>query len=174
MMSFILIVVFPVVTMAVMKGLDLIDSWQLPEREQRIGPLIAISVFYIWYFVNVKNGDTYPDYVRAIALGGAICISLCFFINNFTKISLHTAGAGAFVAGLIGLFMEVGTANILISGPNNHEIRLSAIFVLFLAVLIAGMIGSARLRLGAHRMEDITAGYAIGALALFASFQIMT
>ena len=50
--------------------------------------------------------------------------------------------------------------------------RLSSIFVLLFAVILAGAIGSARLYLQAHRPEEVYGGYLVGVFAQIIAFRI--
>jgi membrane-associated phospholipid phosphatase len=79
-------------------------------------------------------------------------------INIFTKISMHTAAAG----GMIGIIIVL-----MIISPVNM------VTPLFAALVIAGIIGSARLVVGAHQKGDVWLGYIIGILAQLCAYVYM-
>lgn len=169
--SFLTLAIFPLLTVVLLRALDFIKSFQMHEKQERILPLLISCLFYIWYFVNLKDNTVYPDSLRAIALGAAITVTSCFFINNFSKISLHSAAAGAFVFGVILLFIYTNTGYIALDNIINY--RLSSIFVIFLSILLAGLVGTARLSLNAHKLDDLYGGYLVGIISQLAAFKII-
>lgn len=173
-MTFFILVMFPMLCLALFRGLNLIPDFQLAEKRDRIGPLIATLIFYIWFFVNVKDNAAVPDSLRFVALGGAISLGLAFFINNFSKISLHSVGAGSFLVALVLLVFHTGESSFVFHLPMIGGYRVSSIFVIFLALPIVGSIGSARLYLEAHSMEDVFGGYIVGIISQLVAYNIIT
>lgn len=172
-MAFALLVLFPLVAILIMNGLNMISGISMPLREDRIGPLIITLTFYIWFFININDSAHYPDTMRFVALGATLSIGAAFFINNFSKISLHTVGASSFFVGLTFLFINNGKGFVDINLWNLAGFRLSAIFVLLISLVIAGAIGSARLYLKAHSAQEVYGGYLIGSVAQIIAFRIM-
>jgi membrane-associated phospholipid phosphatase len=86
------------------------------------------------------------------SLGATIGIFSAFIINIFSKISMHTVGMGGFLAMMLICISR--------SVANNE-------YILILAVIAAGLVGSSRLILGAHESNEIYGGYAIGFLTQF-------
>jgi membrane-associated phospholipid phosphatase len=170
-MTFLILIFFPLLTTVLMKALKMIPSFQMEDKQDRIGPLIATIVFYVWYFINVKNDPTFPVQVVMISLGATICISIAFFVNNFSKVSLHAAGAGAFLMGLV-LSFEFSSPHISISIFKTDWL-VSPIFILCLGILLAGLIGTSRLILKAHKPDDLYGGYIIGILSMLISYKII-
>lgn len=148
-------VFFPLLTILLLKALGFIKSIHLRDAKERIIPLIAIMVFYFWtYHVFANFGQLKaphppdaPLLLRSMLLGVFWGIIVLFMVNIFFKVSLHTAGAG----GMVG-FM----AAILFSNPINMVIPLCV------TIIVAGIIGTARLILGEHRPSELWLGYAIG------------
>ena len=48
-------VVIPGITILMMYGTGLIKSINLQERTERIGPIIATSVAYLWLYLNIRT-----------------------------------------------------------------------------------------------------------------------
>lgn len=172
-MTFTILVAFPLISVLLMRNLSLIRSFKMDDKTERIGPLIATMIFYIWYYVNIRNNMSFPVILSSVALGSCIAIGLGFFINNFSKISLHTIGAGSFLAATILAVFHNSLDDMVITLPILGGFQVSVIFVLLLSVLIAGLIGTARLILRVHTINEIYGGYFIGIFAQVLSFRLM-
>lgn len=173
-MTFFILVMFPLLSTFLFKGLGLIPDLKMVDKKDRIGPLIATLIFYIWFFVNVKNNTALPESLRFVALGGAISLGLAFFINNFSRISLHAVGAGAFAIALILLAFYTNAASFVFTLPMIGSYRVSSIFVIILGITIAGSIGTARLYLEAHKPEDVFGGYVVGMFSQIMAYNFIT
>ncbi len=171
-MTFFTLILFPLISVGLLKGLQFIPSFTMPKKEHRIGPLIATSIFYLWYYINVKNNISFPISLESIALGSAIAVGTAFFINNFSKISLHTVGAGSFLMALILLIFSTESSYIIVN-IFSTSLQVSVLMILFFSILLTGLIGSARLILKAHRLDDILGGYIVGILAQLFAFNIV-
>lgn len=146
--------VFPLITVGLMKALKIINNFEMTTNKERILPFIAVSLFYFWtYLVVQKLGVGY--YFSHVALGASLGIFLAFFLNVFYKISLHAVGAGGFIGIALSLTL-ISTYNLL--SP------------LLLVLVLAGAIGSARLFLGAHNSREVATGYMVGLLGQMVAF----
>ncbi len=172
-MDFVLLVLFPAIGVAMMAGLKMISGLSMKKREDRIGPLIITLSFYIWFFINVYNSSNYPDTLKFVALGITLSVGIAFFLNNFIKISLHAIGASSFCTALGILLLKKKSSFIDIDLFLIGGYRVSAIFVLLLCVVIAGAIGSARLYLKAHSLEEVYGGYLVGIFAQIIALRII-
>lgn len=173
MMTFFILVMFPLLSTIMFRALGLIPDWDMRDKRDRIGPLIATLIFYIWFFVNVKNNVAIPDSLRFVSLGGAMSLGLAFFINNFSRISLHAVGAGAFLMAIILLVFHTQASTFVFTLPLIGSYRVSTIFVVFLALPMMGSIGSARMYLGAHTAEDVFGGYLVGIFSMLIAYNLM-
>jgi membrane-associated phospholipid phosphatase len=156
--------VIPGAGVAMMKPLGLIKSIQMEDKQDRTGPYIITGVFYLWLFKNLLSGGRAPDFLAQFVLGATIGLFLSFFINIFTKISAHAVGMGGLLAGLflIGREWGGGMANIAMMN-GNFSISLNLVFMII--CVFAGLIGVARLALGAHTPADLYRGYIVGVVA---------
>jgi hypothetical protein len=148
---------FPLFSIGLMKPLGFLSSFHMPTAKDRIIPLMTSMIFYFWVnhvFGNMP-GVTVPLILRVLLLGNFWAIILVFMFNIFTKVSIHTAGAGVMV-GIMAVLMIISPINML------------APFIL--SLLIAGAIGTARLILRAHVPHQIWLGYIIGILVQFAAY----
>lgn len=147
-------IAFPFITVFLLKQLGFVKSIALKTREERIIPYIAMSTFYFWTFMVVRN-QAIGDLFTHIMLGAALSVFGAFFLNNFYKISIHAVGAGGFVA-----------IALIITMASNYNLTP----VLLLVILAAGLVGTSRLYLKAHAQRDIYSGYMIGILAQLIAF----
>jgi len=170
---FLLSVFFPIFTIVVMKLVGFIDSIEIKDRKERVMPLIITGVFYLWLFVNIRQNSIVPSAFSIFVLGATIALFVAFFINNFSKISLHTVGMGGLVA-MVFIIRSFFSYNVFYFnfGPlGSYAISLD--LILFLAILFAGLVGTSRLHLNAHRKQEIYMGYLVGILAQVIAFRFL-
>lgn len=159
----------PAFGVALMKPLGLIKTWQMKDKIERTGPYILAGVFYLWLYKNLLSTGQAPDLFATCTLGATIALFLTFFINIFTKISAHAVGMGGLVAMLL-LAMKVWGGGMFDVPTSGGFLQLSLNVVLAAVIIIAGLVGTARLALDAHEPRDLYRGYAVGiAAVLFAS-----
>lgn len=166
-------VMFPLIAILMMKALGLISSFEMPDKKERIGPLIITGLFYMWLYVNVRNNDNIPSALSFFILGTTIAVFLALIINSFTKISLHSIAAGGFLSGM--LFITFGWSYGFIDIPIPFlglEWRWSDRMIMVTVAILSGAIGSARLFLKAHTPDEIYGGYIVGILAQMIAYRI--
>ncbi len=158
----------PLIGVIFMVFLKLIPNFQMMKKEDRIGPLIIVVIFYTWFFINLYHNPDVHVSLHVWILGSLIAVSIAFFFNVFTKISLHMVGAGGLVGILLLLFMYFDADFVRFQSFQIH------IFVLaILAILVAGAIGSSRLQLKAHRVPDIYGGALVGVVSQLIALRIL-
>ncbi|MCB0643086.1 MAG: hypothetical protein KDC44_15660, partial [Phaeodactylibacter sp.] len=80
-------VLIPGIAVAMLKLLGLIKSLTMEERNERIGPYIITSIFYLWLFINFYHNSQVPTIFTSFVLGATIALFVVFFINIFAPIS---------------------------------------------------------------------------------------
>jgi membrane-associated phospholipid phosphatase len=145
-------VFIPCLALGMMRGLGMISDIRLPTREERIAPYIVVGLCYLVGFMQLNNSVFAPNELKSFGLGVTIALFIAFFINLFSKISIHAVGMGGLVA--MGLYSLLHT-------------DASKLFILPLLVICAGLVGTARRLLGAHEPADIYGGYMIGFFSIF-------
>ena len=142
-------VFFPLFSILLMKPLGFITSFHMPTAKERTIPLMVTMIFYFWisHVFDSMTVISVPLIFKVLMLGNFWGIIVLFIINIFTKISMHTAAAG----GMLGVIIVL-----MISSPVNM------LYPFFGALVIAGIIGTARLLLGAHQKGDVWLGYVVG------------
>lgn len=164
--TFVQTAVLPLVAVVLMRFLGFVESLEMPERNDRIGPLIVMIVFVLWMYMNYKQLPDIPDLYISMILGSIVALFVTFFVNVFSKISLHAVGMG----GLIGMIA------ILLIRPFDYfsEPDIQTIYmVLGGLIVLAGVVGTARLLLDAHKPVDLWGGYALGFGAQFVAVQFV-
>ena len=149
---------FPAFTVFLLKQLGFASSFRLRTQQERIIPIIASMVFYFWIFYVAKNqGDNPTELVQMLC---AVFVSsiIALTANNFIKISLHGIAVGV----LSGFFLyQAWVSFIPMALP------------LMVAILITGMVGTARLILGEHDYRELIAGYLTGLVSMAISILVI-
>jgi hypothetical protein len=164
---------FPMISILLMKALGLIQTIEMKDKKERIGPLIVTGLFYMWLYVNVRNNSNIPDALSFFILGSTISVFMALMINSFTKISLHTIAMGGLTAGIMFIIFNWTYGTIDIPFPwLNFQLRISDRLVAMIVVILAGAVGSSRLYLKAHKEDEIYGGYLVGVLSQIIAFRI--
>ena len=124
----------------------------MEERYERNIPFITQAVLMmIAYYMLRRVG--LPRFFYLMLLGAIASIVIVVLINFRWKISIHMVGIG----GITGLML--GLSSIL-----SLDIHIPII----ISIIVAGILGSARLRMGAHIPGQIYLGYLLGFVCEFA------
>lgn len=156
----------PVVAVFIMSRLNMINSVMMEEKSERIGPLLLVMVLYFWIFWNFNNSNDNPTIFSSFLLGVVIALILVFVINLVDKISLHGTGMGGLVGVcviMLGLF-----------GPNGvslGSVTVGLPLLVALALVLAGVVGVARLALKGHTPMQLYAGYLVGFVSQFVALK---
>jgi len=138
--------VFPLIFILLMKRLDLVSSLNLEERQERIIPLVVTITCYIWAYLSIKKSE-FPNFMVAFMLGALIALCISFFINVFYKLSLHMVGmSGAMTALMFYLLFSQSDVS----------------YYFLMMVVLTGAVGSARLYLKAHTLQEVYTGFLVG------------
>lgn len=159
--------VIPVVAVFIMARLNMIGSVMMHEKSERIGPMLLVMVLYFWIFYNFSQSEQTPTIFKSFLLGVVVALVGSFVINLVEKISLHAVGMGGLVgvaAILLGLF---GPNGIAVGG-----VTVGLPLLLLVSVVLAGVVGTARLALRAHDLLQVLAGYLIGFVSQFVALKV--
>lgn len=158
----------PAIAVLMLRFTGLLRSLEMPNKEDRIGPYIITGMFYLWLFRNFLDNGQIPSVFVSFTLGATIALFLAFFINIFSKISIHAVGMGGLL-GVTVIAMAVFPAyNFLSPVQADPQIwQLDMRVLLVVIIFLAGLAGSARLQLRAHEPMDLYGGYLVGFIAQF-------
>lgn len=139
-------VMLPVALLPFFRNRNIISSYIVDERAERIIPLIVTSILYavtafIFYRFPV------PDFFKSFIYSSAIVVVILTVINFWFKISIHGAGIGAVTALIVVLSIKTYTP---------------LTWYLTGSILAVGLILSSRLRLHVHNSLQVWVGFLTG------------
>lgn len=121
------------------------------KREERMVPYaISIGCYFACYYL--MNSLHMPHFMRAVLVAAIAIQILCALINNWWKVSTHTAAIG----GTTGAVMAFA----FIFGFN-------PLWWICALMFLAGVVGTSRTLLRLHTLGEVTGGFLIGLLAGF-------
>jgi len=126
---------------------------------ERQTPYILLFVFYSITTVMLYRTNYIDPIIQFIPLAAASTVLVVIPFNKHLKISAHMASSGSAIAYLF-----------LIHFYANYNMLL----FITSAILLAGIIASARLYLKAHTIEEVYSGFIVGAFTtlLLGSFYL--
>jgi len=171
--TFVSLIVIPVIAILILKQVNIIKSFSMEDKMERVGPLIIVGILYLWLYINFKNTASVPLIFSSLLLGSVISVFVSFFINNFTKISLHTVGMGGFIASILIMKYSLNYNYLSINLKDYGEYSINTYFILLLVIILSGLVGTMRLYLKLHSKEQIYSGYILGFFAQLIAFNIV-
>ncbi len=147
--------VAPGLSFILMYRRGLITTIEMDNRSERSIPLFIVLsyclILFLLFFFKAPN-LVLPRYIYALPLTGG-GISVLFIVINFrTKISLHAAGTGI----LTGYFCAFAT----------QQLQFNYLLIL-VALMVSGLVISARLVLNKHTPFQVYLGWVLGFLVAF-------
>lgn len=158
----------PAIAISMMKTLGLVSNLDADDRTSRIGPFITVGVLYLWLYVSFNRLPDVPSVFKSAILGYVIALFTAFVLNIFSKINLHAVGMGS----LIGMIM----VTMLLFNYNSFQFAddsYSMYSLLFVAIILAGLVGSARIILENPSPRDLYGGYLVGFATQLIALQFM-
>ncbi len=127
---------------------NLISTWTIDNRRERIIPLITTSFFYsVTVFVTFRYHI--PAFIKSFILAVALLAIAVTIINFWWKISIHAVGSGVVVA-----LVTVLSINMDAPLP----------WLLITAILSSGLVLTSRLWLNSHNPGEVWSGFLLGFL----------
>ena len=150
-MALYLIVVFntlimPVVISWLLLRRGLIKSFNMDQREERIVPFIANTILMMVAYYMISQ-ISIPKIFSMLLLGAAASVVLAVIINLKWKVSIHMIGIG----GIVGMFFGMSTFLLI-------DLRIP----ILVSLLVAGLIGTARMAMGSHKPAQLYVGFLVG------------
>ena len=163
----------PALSVVMLRFLGMVESIELKDKQERIGPYIITGIFYMWMFRNFLSNSLIPTAYTSFVLGATIALFLAFFINIFSKISAHAVGMGGLLGMVVLTMLEFSHHFFSINFGPLGSLQLSLTIVLLLAILASGLVGTARLLLQAHHPQDLYGGFIVGFFAQFIAYRFL-
>ncbi len=162
--------ILPIIGILIMKNIGLIQSWEMHDKHERIGPLILTGLLYLWLFVNYyQSSGVVPDPITMVTLGASVSLFIAFFFNNFFKLSLHAVGVGGLIMGSILVIMNWSYGYL----ETEWVGQVHFILLLIIILIISGIVLSSRLYLGAHTINQIYHGFLVGIFGQILALRII-
>lgn len=118
---------------------------------QRALPLLFSSVFYYLGFRLLTRINAFP--ILKVLMIASVLVILCLMLISLRwKISSHMTAMGALTGALLALSFRTG---------------INPVWAIVTVLLATGLVGTARLALGANKLWELEAGYALGFTLLY-------
>ena len=141
-------IIFPGVTVLLLKAVGFVKSIYLKTQRERIIPYVAANFFYFWMYLVFRSQPDVPLILTAFIFGIFLSSSVGLLANIYFKISMHAIGVGS-ISGLLLIIIFTGSP---------YGIFLHAMIVF----LIAGFVCTSRMIVSDHRPMDIYTGILFG------------
>jgi hypothetical protein len=148
---FLITAAFPVVVMLGMYRFGLVQTVSMERKEERLYPYMATAIFFFLAYYLIYQINLSPVYYYCL-LGASILAVLTLLINTIWKISAHTISVGAVLGAFVSLQMVL---------------HLNLIWYIVAGIVIGGVIGYARLRVGSHTQSQVYSGYLLGFIVMY-------
>lgn len=136
----------PVLTIFLFRKINGLTSSQVLERERRYMPFILTIISYLFCLFMMYRLNI-PWYMTGIILAALLMWIVCVVVNLKWKLSEHMAGAGAIIGGLVAFSALFGY----------NPVGWLCVFI-----LVAGVLGTARIILRHHTLGEVLGGFAVG------------
>ena len=130
-------------------------GWKLQDLRERHKRLVPYSIHFFCYLccMYLFNGLHLPRFLTAILVVSLLVQTCCIIVNLFWKVSMHSAGSGAVIGGLVAYSAIFG---------------FNPVWWLCGAVLLSGCVMTSRMVLLQHSLAQVLVGTLIGILCGFA------
>jgi hypothetical protein len=129
---------------------NIITSWFMNERKDRVIPLMMSTILYIVTSYIIARFPV-PMFLKSYILAAAFISFVVTMINFWWKISLHSVGAGALIAVVLVLSFKMYTP---------------LVWYLIPSIIAGGVVLSSRLQLNQHNPQQVWIGFLTGFLGL--------
>lgn len=148
----------PALIFLFLKLRHVISSLKMENRNERIIPFFVTAIFYYATYILLKKFHL-PSIIYYLIFGSSCLIIVALIINFWWKISIHMIGIG----GITGAFTSI-----------TIYLSLNPIIFISLVILVAGLIGFARLKLLAHTHLQVYGGFIAGAFLMIFLFFLVS
>ena len=147
------LVFFPLLSVFLLKALGFVGSIKLNTRKDRIIPYIATGIFFFWAYTVFKEQRHYPLLLTSFILGIFLASSAALLANIYIKISMHAIGIGGMLAFMLIVLRE----------------GIQMPWLIAAAVLLTGIVCTARLIISDHSNREIIIGLLVGIITQWAA-----
>jgi len=150
--------IIPIIFLSVLRHFKIVKSLHIDAREQRLIPYLfaalcySVAAYYLYFHHS-------PQWFVMFMVGSAITVLVMALINLKWKVSAHMAGIG----GVAGLIFQI------------HRQGLGAFDLLWLLcfiIIVAGLLGSARMALKKLDIWQVVTGALVGFLCVSVTMRL--
>ena len=141
----------PTITIFLFRKINGFARQDLSERKKRYVPILLTIISYVFCLLMMRKLNI-PWYMTGIIFVSLVVSIICILVNLKWKLSEHMAGMGGIIGGLVS-FSALFSYN--------------PVVWLCLFILIAGILGSARIVLGHHTLGGVLSGFVVGLVCAF-------
>lgn len=139
-------ILMPTLTIFIFRKINGFSPEELAERKKRYVPFILTITSYVFCLLMMHRLNI-PWYMTGIILAALVMMVICVIVNLKWKLSEHMAGAGAVVGGLVAFSALFGY---------------NPVWWLCVFILVAGVLGTARIILQHHTPGEVMGGFIVG------------
>lgn len=139
-------ILMPTITIFLFRKVNGFARHEMSERKKRYIPILLTIISYLFCLLMMRKLNI-PWYMTGIIMASLVVLVICIIVNLKWKLSEHMAGMGGIIGGLIS-FSALFSYN--------------PVWWLCLFVLIAGILGSARIILQHHTLGEVLSGFVVG------------
>ena len=126
-------------------------TFQMGRKERRMVPyIIAIMCYFTCYYLMTVM--RIPQFMANIVVTALAIQVVCDIVNIWWKICIHMAGIGGMAGALLAISLVF---------------QFNPLWWLSVIILVAGLIGTARMILRQHSLRQIVGGFVVGAVCGF-------
>lgn len=151
-------IMLPTLGIYLFQRLNKLTPTEMAERKRRYVPFLLTIASYVACFVLMRRFHI-PWYMTGIILAALLMMIISVVVNHWWKLSEHTEGTGAVVGGLVAFSALFGY---------------NPVWWLCVFILVAGIVGTARIILGHHTVGEVLGGFAVGWLCTMLVLNPMT
>jgi membrane-associated phospholipid phosphatase len=143
-------VCMPAIGVFVLYKMGIVTSAQIAKREERFYPYL-FSVISLGILSYVYNLFHVPFFLQHLVYGLLMSVVVVMLVNHWWKISAHMSGIG----GLLGAVITL-----------TYYFKDNTMWLYMALFVIAGLVAFSRLKLKAHTIWQVLAGFFVGFLCL--------
>ena len=151
------VVLLPLFLIVIYRKMGWISSYYMPDKKERKLPLITMGFLQLVMAIMLQRLQI-SSVFHLFFLTASVLTVVLLLINNYWKISLHASA----VSGLLGALSGIAVS-----------LKVDFIVPVLAVVLIAGMVGYARLKLKTHDTSQVYVGYIVGFATIFLFFILL-
>ena len=139
-------ILMPTLTIFLFRKINGFEAKDLADRKKRYVPYLLTIISYVFCMLMMRKLNI-PWYMSGIILTALLMMLISIILNLKWKLSEHMLGMGGIVGGVVSFSALFGY---------------NPVWWLSLFILIAGVLGTARIILQHHTLSEVLTGFVVG------------